>query len=214
MESAEGSNPFGAGFEAAAPAAAPSIDDAFGAPQAAAAAAPIDNGLGDGGGAAGSGGGAPLDDSLFGGAVEESNGADPPAAEATPAAFAAPAFDDPRIQWDTKHQAVLAKRAADEAAAKKEVLAKAKAFLDKQAKERDALLSKRKTTNRDLEKTSNVAAGAVPSGDKPWDRVLSVITFNREDAKGQHVTKDTFKEKSRFKAVLLAAKAAGVPVSA
>jgi len=50
------------------------------------------------------------------------------------AAFAAPAFDDPRIQWDTKHQAVLAKRAADEAAAKKEVLAKAKAFLDKQAK--------------------------------------------------------------------------------
>ncbi len=44
--------------------------------------------------------------------------------------------------------------------------------------------------------------------------IPSVITFNREDAKGQHVTKDTFKEKSRFKAVLLAAKAANVPVSA
>jgi len=81
---AEGSNPFDASFEAAAPAAAPSIDDAFGAPQtAAAAAAPIDNGLG-GGSAPGSGGGAPLDDSLFGAAMEESNGAGPPAAEATP----------------------------------------------------------------------------------------------------------------------------------
>jgi hypothetical protein len=100
--------------------------------------------------------------------------------------------------------------------AKKDVLAKAKAFLEKQAKvwraacstrlnpqlrgpcfncssthnpkhasshliqttsspdpqERDALLSKRKSTNRELEKTSNVAAGAVPSGDKPWERVL------------------------------------------
>jgi hypothetical protein len=38
--------------------------------------------------------------------------------------------------------------------------------------ERDALLSKRKATNRELERTSNVAAGAVPSGDKPWERVL------------------------------------------
>ena len=131
--------------------------------------------------------------------------------------------------------------------------------------DRDTLLAKRKKTNRELEANSNVAAGAVPSGDKPWDRVLrcaggrgvggwvgwvgelmvcrgpqpfpssprpprshmtpsklppslpqspppSVITFNREDAKGPHVAKDTFKELSRFRAVLLAAKAANVPV--
>jgi hypothetical protein len=46
-------------------------------------------------------------------------------------------------------------------------------------------------------------------------RPPSVINFNREDqAKGQQVAKDTFKELSRFKGVLLAAKAANVPVSA
>ena len=39
-----------------------------------------------------------------------------------------------------------------------------------------------------------------------------MITFNREDAKGPHVAKDTFKELSRFKQVLLAAKAANVPI--
>lgn len=165
------------------------------------------------------------------------------------------------------------------------MLAKAKAFLEKQAKERGALLAKRKATHREVEAGADAAAGAVPSGAKPWERVLrcgraapgcwvllavggfallvallgcntnrptraqhmlstprarhktqqqtrlrspatqtitrqhkqhpnSVVTFNREDAKGQHVAKDPFKELSRFKAVLLAAKAADAPVEA
>ncbi|KAI8476632.1 MAG: hypothetical protein J3K34DRAFT_401019 [Monoraphidium minutum] len=217
---AEG-NPFDAGFEAAPaaaaeeaviPAAAPpadadaGFDATFGAAEPAApASAP--------GSAPASGGGAALDDGMFssGGAAEEgapvSNGGD-----AAAAVFAAPTFDDPRIAWDHKNQKVLTERAQSEVKAKSEVVSKAKAFLDKQAKERSTLLDKRKKTNRELEKTSNVAAGAVPSGDKPWDRVLSVIAFNREDAKGPHVAKDTFKELSRFKGVLLAAKAANVPV--
>lgn len=185
-------NPFDAGFDAPAEAAAVVEESEF-------VAAPA----------------APLDDSLFAGgdgdaadANSNGGGADPP-----PAVFAAPSFDDPRIEWDHKNEAVLAQRAQAETKAKQEIVSKAKAHLDKLTKERDALLSKRKATNRELERTSNVAAGAVPSGDKPWERVLSVITFNREDAKGQHVAKDTFKELSRFKTVLLSAKAANVPVS-
>lgn len=194
---ATGANPFDAGFDAPAEAVAAVAEaGAFDAPAPAAAAA--------------------LDDAMFGGGGDDapaasSNGgaADPPAA-----VFAAPTFDDPRIEWDHKNQAVLAQRAQAETKAKQDVLAKAKAHLEKLNKERDALLAKRKATNRELERSSNVAAGAVPTGDKPWERVLSVITFNREDAKGPHVAKDTFKELSRFKGVLLAAKAANVPLSA
>lgn len=205
---ADAGNPFDAGFDA--PAVTPA--EPFGAPVAAVhePAAPIDNGLGGG-----SAGGAPLDDSFFGGSGggDESAPGSNGGAALPQATFAAPTFDDPRIEWAHKNEAVLAQRAKAEATAKAEVLSKAKAHLEKLAKERELLLSKRKATNRELERTSNVAAGAVPSGDKPWERVLSVITFNREDAKGPHVTKDTFKELSRFKSVLLASKAANVPVS-
>lgn len=209
-----GSNPFDAGFDDPAPVVAEAvIAEAF------IPAAPLDNGLGAPSPAGGAvfGGGAELDNDLFGGgdsggggATEvpgASNGGDEPAA-----VFTSPKFDDPRIEWDHKNLAALAQRAQAETKGKAEVLAKAKGFLDKQAKEREALLAKRKATNRELEKASDAAAGAVPSGAKPWERVLSVIAFNREDAKGPHVAKDTFKELSRFKAVLLAAKAADVPV--
>jgi hypothetical protein len=50
--------------------------------------------------------------------------------------FAAPTFDDPRIEWARKNEAAVAKRAADEATAKKDALAKAKAHLEKLAKVR------------------------------------------------------------------------------
>jgi hypothetical protein len=53
--------------------------------------------------------------------------------------------------------------------------------------EREALLSKRKATNRELEKNSNVAAGAVPSGDKPWERVLRCGRRARGRAAGLRV---------------------------
>ncbi|GBF91935.1 hypothetical protein Rsub_04659 [Raphidocelis subcapitata] len=205
-----GSSPFDAGFEEAP--AAP-----FGAVPLAAEPAS--------GGSFGGGAGVPLDDSAFGGADElaaeapVSNGG---AQEEAPAAvFAAPTFDDPRIaagggrqqqQRQQRQQRRQQQQQQQRVSSKKDVLAKAKAHLEKQAKEREALLSKRKSTNRELERSSNAAAGAVPTGEKPWERVLSVITFNREDAKGPHVAKDTFKELSRFKAVLLSAKAANVPI--
>lgn len=52
-----------------------------------------------------------------------------------------------------------------------------------------------------------VAEGAVPHGTGPWERVISVCNFNAEG-----LSKDPFKEMSRYKAVLLAAKAANISV--
>jgi hypothetical protein len=76
------------------------------------------------------------------------------------------------------------------------------------AAERTAQLSKRKTNNREAEALAGVAAGAVPQGDKPWERVMSVVNFNSEGA-----SKDPFKELSRYKGVLLACKAKDIAVS-
>jgi hypothetical protein len=76
------------------------------------------------------------------------------------------------------------------------------------AAERTAQLTKRKTNNREAEAIAGVAAGAVPQGDKPWDRVLSVVNFNAEGT-----SKDPFKEMSRYKGVLLACKAKDIAVS-
>jgi hypothetical protein len=47
----------------------------------------------------------------------------------------------------------------------------------------------------------------VPHGTGPWERVISVCNFNAEG-----LSKDPFKEMSRYKAVLLAAKAANISV--
>jgi hypothetical protein len=84
----------------------------------------------------------------------------------------------------------------------------AKAYLDKVAEARNLQLTKRKDTNREQEKLAGVADGAVPKGDKPWDRVISVVNFNAEG-----VSKDPFKEMSRYKTVLLACKSKDIPVN-
>lgn len=70
-------------------------------------------------------------------------------------------------------------------------------------------MSKRKATNREAERVANVAQDSVPKGNTPWDRVVSVVNFNAEG-----ISKDPFKELSRFKGCLLAAKKANVPVAA
>ncbi|KIY99388.1 hypothetical protein MNEG_8570 [Monoraphidium neglectum] len=142
-----GSNPFDTGFDDT---PAPSGLDAFGGP-APPAAAPLDNGFAAFGAApeaqpatafapapaAASGGGAPpLDDDFFGGGGS-GGGAPPPSNSnggAAQAAFESPRFDDPRIEWNHKNQSLLAQRAQAEVKAKAEVVNKAKAFLDKQAK--------------------------------------------------------------------------------
>ncbi len=71
------------------------------------------------------------------------------------------------------------------------------------------LLAKRKSTNREAEAVSNVAQDSVPKGSTPWERAVSIINFNSEG-----VSKDPFKELSRFKALILEAKKANLPVSA
>lgn len=74
---------------------------------------------------------------------------------------------------------------------------------------RNTLLVKRKNTNREAEAVSNVAQDSVPKGNTPWERVISVVNFNAEG-----ISKDPFKELSRFKGCLLEAKKANVPVAA
>jgi hypothetical protein len=49
----------------------------------------------------------------------------------------------------------------------------------------------------------------VPKGNTPWERVISVCNFNSEA-----LSKDPFKEMSRFKQVLISAKTANISVGA
>lgn len=53
-------------------------------------------------------------------------------------------------------------------------------------------LEGRKRANREAEAAAGVAAGAVPQGSAPWERVISVCNFN-----GEALSKDPFKELSR-----------------
>lgn len=128
---------------------------------------------------------------------------------AAPAAPAAPmAADDPRHAWSAENQVAIQARARAEASKKTEVLSKAKEYLEKVNKARDKQLDSRRKANREAEAVSGVAEGAVPKGNTPWERVISVCNFNAEG-----LSKDPFKELSRYKTVLLAAKAANISVS-
>lgn len=53
-------------------------------------------------------------------------------------------------------------------------------------------LEQRRKANREAEAVSGVAEGAVPKGNTPWERVISVCNFNSEG-----LSKDPFKELSR-----------------
>lgn len=57
---------------------------------------------------------------------------------------------------------------------------------------REKQLEQRRKANRDAEAVSGVAEGAVPKGNTPWERVISVCNFNAEG-----LSKDPFKELSR-----------------
>jgi hypothetical protein len=61
------------------------------------------------------------------------------------------------------------------------------------AQARDVQLEQRRKANRDAEAVSGVAEGAVPKGNTPWERVISVCNFNAEG-----LSKDPFKELSRW----------------
>lgn len=54
-------------------------------------------------------------------------------------------------------------------------------------------LDQRRKANREAEAVSGVAEGAVPKGNTPWERVISVCNFNSEG-----LSKDPFKELSRY----------------
>lgn len=54
-------------------------------------------------------------------------------------------------------------------------------------------LQQRHKANREAEAVSGVAEGAVPKGNTPWERVISVCNFNSEG-----LSKDPFKELSRW----------------
>lgn len=58
---------------------------------------------------------------------------------------------------------------------------------------RDKQLESRRKVNREAEAVSGVAEGAVPKGNTPWERVISVCNFNAEG-----LSKDPFKELSRW----------------
>jgi hypothetical protein len=58
---------------------------------------------------------------------------------------------------------------------------------------RDKQLDSRRKANREAEAVSGVAEGAVPKGNTPWERVISVCNFNAEG-----LSKDPFKELSRW----------------
>lgn len=45
---------------------------------------------------------------------------------------------------------------------------------------RDVQLEQRKKANREAEAIAGVAEGAVPKGNTPWERVISVCNFNSE----------------------------------
>ncbi|KAF8062690.1 hypothetical protein HT031_004019 [Scenedesmus sp. PABB004] len=154
-----------------------------------AAAAPLDNGNGA----------AEADEGLFSSGAVPAD--DPPA----PVLQAG----DPRIAWAASNAAALAAREASEAEKRVSTLAAAKEYLDKVYKVREVQLSQRKKSNREAEAVAGVAEGAVPKGSTPWERVISVCNFNSEA-----LSKDPFKEMSRYKAVLLAAKAANISVGA
>eukprot|EP00883_Tetradesmus_obliquus_P015382 jgi/Sobl393_1/8514/SZX66534.1 len=117
--------------------------------------------------------------------------------------------DDPRVAWAAQNAAALQQREADEAAKKVELLAAAKEYLEKVNKARNVQLEQRKKSNRENEAVAGVAEGAVPKGNTPWERVISVCNFNSEA-----LSKDPFKEMSRFKQVLIAAKTANISVNA
>jgi hypothetical protein len=117
--------------------------------------------------------------------------------------------DDPRRAWEERNRAALREREQAEASKKVELLSTAKAYLDKVYQARDVQLSQRKKSNREAEAVSGVAEGAVPKGNTAWERVISVCNFNSEA-----LSKDPFKEMSRYKSVLLAAKAANISVGA
>lgn len=117
--------------------------------------------------------------------------------------------DDPRLVWYRRNADALVAREKAEKEAKENLLKKAQQFLEKAEEARKSGVSKRKKDNRQAEKSSNVAAGAVPTGNTPWERTISVINFNAEGP-----TKDPFKEMSRFKTVLLACKKANIAVTA
>lgn len=54
-------------------------------------------------------------------------------------------------------------------------------------------LQQRRKANREAEAVSGVAEGAVPKGNTPWEKVISVCNFNAEG-----LSKDPFKELSRW----------------
>lgn len=150
---------------------------------------------------------APLDNGN--GAADESffsSAADQPAETVVAASLDA---DDPRRVWEERNRKVLQEREQAEANKKVELLSAAKEYLEKVYKARDVQLQQRKKSNRDAEAVSGVAEGAVPKGNTPWERVISVCNFNSEA-----LSKDPFKEMSRYKTVLLAAKQANISVGA
>jgi hypothetical protein len=57
---------------------------------------------------------------------------------------------------------------------------------------REVQLAQRRKAHREAEAVSGVADGAVPKGNTPWERVISVCNFNAEA-----LSRDPFKELSR-----------------
>ncbi|KAF6252350.1 hypothetical protein COO60DRAFT_538325 [Scenedesmus sp. NREL 46B-D3] len=108
--------------------------------------------------------------------------------------------DDPRTAWAAQNHAALQQREQAEAAKKVELLSAAKEYLDKVYKARTVQLDQRKKSNRENEAVAGVAEGAVPKGNTPWERVISVCNFNSEA-----LSKDPFKEMSRLLQVVTAA---------
>jgi hypothetical protein len=124
-----------------------------------------------------------------------------------------PTGEDPRLAVERASAQRVAAAQRDEAAKKAELLAAAKAYLSKQSAERKGVVDKRRAANRAAEASSNAAAEAVPRGDAPWQRVLSIVDFHTSAqeagaaAAGAAPTrKDPFKDLARFKACLLDAK--------
>lgn len=113
-----------------------------------------------------------------------------------------PAPDSPRTVWFRENRKKLDEKEEEEKAARAEIQAKAQAYMQKFAEDRQSRIEECKKTNR-AEEQQTVEAGSGMLGDTAWERVISLINFNLGAQQ-----KDT----ARLRALLFQAREANLPI--
>merc|ERR1719456_757589 len=104
-------------------------------------------------------------------------------------------------EWEDKHAKDLEEKEQKEAGEKKARREEAYAEIQKWKVERDANITKKRSTNRQEEEATGAAAESVPKSDNPWERVVDLIDTNARAS-------DDSRDISRMRALLIQLKSA------